>query len=75
MEREQKLREEREGLVRKHAMELKKQIAINEEKKQLDHKLYLEEGLKMKHLLKSNSSELEEIKREKLKELMRLGIP
>jgi hypothetical protein len=62
-------------MIRKHALELKKQIAINEEKKQLSQKMYLEEGRKIKETLSENTHILERIKSEKREQLVRLGIP
>jgi len=56
--------------VHEHAHQLKKQIAINEEKKKLAKRGYLEEGKQIKDKLNNEKRLLEDIKTHKLEELI-----
>jgi len=77
MERDVELKAEleRQQMVKQHAGQLKKQIAVNEEKQKQDKRGYLEEGKKIKDKLTAEKKLLENIKSEKLGELQDLGIP
>jgi hypothetical protein len=77
MERDLELKQEQErkGMIKGHADQLKKQIALNEEKKKQDKRSYLEEGKKIKDKLAAEKRLLENIKEEKLHDLKTLGIP
>ena len=71
---ELKLEKEKQDLVKKHADELRKQIAINEENaKQLD-KDRLEEGKKIKDKQQNYKALVDSIKQKKLQEMKALGI-
>ena len=68
------MHQEKEQLVNNHASELKKQMALNDEKKKQDKRSYLEEGKKMKDKLTAEKKTLERIKDNKLQELQAQGI-
>jgi len=72
---ELKLEQERKQKMKEHADELKKQMALGEEKKKQDKRNYLEEGKKIKDNLKAQKQLLEDIKDNKLSELKDTGIP
>jgi len=72
---ELKLEQERKGKIKEHADELKKQIALNEEKKKQDKRDYLEEGKKVKDNLTHQKRLLEDIKSNKLQHLKEHSIP
>jgi len=76
MERDLELRMETEKVTRinEHADQLKKQIALNEEKKKQAKREFLEEGKLIKDKLNDEKYLLEDIKSEKLTELNSLGI-
>jgi len=76
LEREIELRmeAERENRMKDHSEQLKKQIAINEEKKKQDKRALLEEGKKIKDNLANERKLLENIKVQKLTELNSLGV-
>ena len=73
-EKDLQLEKDRGDLLKKHAEEIRKQIALNEEKKRQEERLKLEEGKKMKDQLESHKERLEEIKQAKLEELKSMGI-
>ena len=56
-------------MLKKHAEELRKQIALNEEKNKQNERLRLEEGKKIKDDLRREKALLENIKSRKLEEL------
>jgi len=60
--------------MKQHSHQLKKQIAINEEKKKQDKKELLEEGKKIKDKLSGEKRLLENIKSNKIDELITFGI-
>jgi len=76
LEREIEMRMEadREERMKDHSQQLKKQIAINEEKKFQDKRALLEEGKKIKDNLANERRVLEAIKTQKLSELNSLGV-
>ena len=61
-------------MINNHANELKKQMALNEEKKKQDQRTYLEEGKKVKDKLAAEKKTLERIKQNKLQDLQAQGI-
>jgi len=65
---------ERANRMKDHSNQLKKQIAINEEKKRQDKKELLEEGKKIKDKLSNEKKLLETIKQSKIEELVVSGI-
>jgi len=67
--------QQRLAMIKNHASQLKKQIAINEEKTRQDKRNYLEEGKKIKDKLAHEKRVLEQIKTEKLVELKGQNIP
>ena len=71
---ELKLEKEKEDLLKNHAEELRKQIALNEELKKQGERDRLEEGKKIKDNLKNHKQLLENIKSKKLDELKGLTI-
>jgi len=72
---ELKLDQDRHELVKKHAEELKKQMALAEEKRKQEKRNLLEEGKKIKDNLKNQKRTLDAMKVKKLEELQREGIP
>jgi len=66
---------ERKGMVKQHADQLKKQIALNEEKNKQEKRSLLEEGKKIKDKLSAEKKLLEHIKQEKITELKSQDIP
>jgi len=72
---ELKLEQDRQELVRKHAEELKKQMALAEEKRKQDKRSKLEEGKQIKDNLKNQQRVLNAMKAKKLEELHQHGIP
>ena len=76
MERDLEVRMESEKAARinEHADQLKKQIALNEEKKKQSKREFLEEGKLIKDKLSNEKQLLEDIKSEKLAELGDFGI-
>ena len=72
---ELKLDQDRQELVRKHAEELKKQMALAEEKRKQDKRSKLEEGKQIKDNLKNQQRVLDAMKAKKLEELRQHGIP
>jgi len=76
-ERELEVRNENEKALRvvDHANQLKKQIAINEEKKKQASRELLEEGRKIKEKLANEKGKLENIKSAKLAQLSTYDIP
>jgi len=72
---EEKMKQERQALIRQHAEELKKQILINEEKARQAKRTYLEEGKKIKDNLANEKRTLEHLKANKLVELISYGVP
>jgi hypothetical protein len=72
---ELKLEQEKKSKVREHADELKKQMALNEEKKKQDKRDYLEEGKKVKDNLTKQKRLLEDIKTQKMEHLKENSIP
>ena len=70
-----KLEQEKNEMVKKHADELKKQIALNNEKKKQEKRNLLEEGKKVKDKLKTQQKVLEEMKSKKIEELRGTNIP
>lgn len=77
LERDLELRmeQEKKERINDHADQLKKQIAINEEKKKQGKREFLEEGKKIKDNLSNEKRLLEGIKSDKLTELTSYGIP
>jgi len=71
---ELKLEKEKEDLLKKHAEELRKQIALNEELKKQAERDRLEEGKKIKDNLVNHKQLLENIKSKKLDDLKSLSI-
>ncbi len=65
---------ERVDRMKDHSHQLKKQIAINEEKTRQDKKELLEEGKKIKDKLSAEKKLLETIKGQKIDELLNTGI-
>jgi len=65
---------ERADRMKDHSNQLKKQIAINEEKGRQDKKELLEEGKKIKDKLSNEKKLLETIKGQKIDELLNMGI-
>jgi len=65
---------EKVARINEHADQLKKQIALNEEKKKQAKREFLEEGKLIKDKLSGEKHLLEDIKAEKLGELGSLGI-
>ncbi len=76
-ERELEIRNETEKALRvvDHANQLKKQIAINEEKKKQGQRELLEEGRKIKEKLANEKNKIENIKSAKLAKLLNYDIP
>jgi len=76
-ERELEIRNEAEKALRvvDHANQLKKQIAINEEKRKQGQRELLEEGRKIKEKLANEKQKLENIKSAKLAKLLNYDIP
>lgn len=60
--------------MRMHAEELKKQIIINQEKKKVELRTMLEEGRKVKNMLASERIILDDLKKDKIRELQGLGV-
>lgn len=77
IERDRELRTEEEKRARfmEHSEQLKKQIALNEERRKQNAREYLEEGKKMKDKIQNEKYLLEDIKARKLNELQSLDIP
>ena len=65
----------RKAMMRNHAEQVKKQIALHEEKLRQEKRNLLEEGKKIKDKLAAERKALEQIKEEKLQELKSQGIP
>jgi len=74
-ELELKMEQEKRARIYDHAEQLKKQMAINEEKHKLSRREFLEEGKKMKDKLMNEKFLLEDIKTKKLHQLVDLDIP
>lgn len=72
---ELRLEQDKHDMVKKHAEELKKQIALGDEKKKQEKRNLLEEGKKIKDNLKNQKKVLEEIKQKKLEQLKEESIP
>jgi len=72
---ELKTDQERKQLVVDQAKELKKQMALNEEKYKQVKKTKLEEGKKVKDKLSYEKRTLDNIKKEKMEELENSGVP
>ncbi len=66
---------ERKGQIKQHADQLKKQMALNEEKGKQEKRSLLEEGKKIKDKLAAEKRLLEHIKQEKITELKSHDIP
>ena len=64
-----KVEQDRKALVMDHANQLKKQMALNEEKAKQDNRNRLEEGKKIKDKLANEKKILEKLKQEKITEL------
>jgi len=77
VERDLELQAEQQRLtmIKNHANQLKKQIALNEEKNRQDKRDFLEEGKKIKDKLMHEKRVLEQIKTEKIAELKSQNIP
>lgn len=71
---ELKLDQEKKAMVQEHSEQLKKQIALNEEKKRQDKRNLLEEGKKVKDKLASEKKTLDELKAKKLNQLKSTGV-
>mmetsp|Transcript_41346 Transcript_41346/g.36700 ORF Transcript_41346/g.36700 Transcript_41346/m.36700 type:complete len:152 (+) Transcript_41346:1106-1561(+) len=71
---ELKLDQDRKAMVKDHADQLKKQIALNEEKKKQDKRTLLEEGKKVKDKLASEQKTLEGLKSKKMAVLQATGV-
>jgi len=70
-----KVEQDRKALVMDHANQLKKQMALNEEKAKQDNRNRLEEGKKIKDKLANEKKILEKLKQEKITELKSHDIP
>ncbi len=70
-----KLEQERLAKIKEHAAELKKQMALNEEKKLQERRTLLEDGKKVKDKLAQEKRTLENLKQQKMAELRATGVP
>jgi hypothetical protein len=71
---ELKVEQEKKQLVHDHATELKKQMALNQEKKFQDKRTHLEEGKKVKDKLAYEQRTLDKLKTQKMGELAGAGV-
>lgn len=74
-ELEKKLEEEKNGIMKKHAQQLRTQIFTNEDKDRQDKMDYLEEGRKIRQKIDDEKLRLENIRKKKLEGLKDLSIP
>lgn len=70
-----KVDQDKHEMVKKHADELKKQIALADEKRKQEKRNLLEEGKKIKDQQKHQKKILADVKAKKLEELQNEGIP
>lgn len=75
-DREVELRNEQEkaSRLKAHSEQIKKQVAMIEEKKKQDRREFLEEGKKVRDKLAAEKYVLESIKQQKIDELLGVGI-
>jgi len=71
---ELKLEQERKQLIKEHANELKKQIALHQEKLLQEKRSRLEEGKKIKDKLAAEQRTLNRLKEQKMAELAAAGV-
>lgn len=71
---EAQVEQEKASHMKAHSEQLKKQIAINEEKKKQEKREFLEDGKKVRDNLTNERHLIEYIKEEKLNELYSIGI-
>lgn len=69
-----KIEQERLAKIQEHASELKKQMALNEEKKLQQRRTLLEDGKKVKDKLLHEKRTLENLKLQKMSELRATGV-
>ena len=74
-ELEVKLEKERKELLKKHAIEVKKQIVENSEKKGQEKKIVDIENQQTKEVFQGQKDLLERIKQNKINELKHLSVP